>query len=144
MNDQIVQYIFHPVQNAEIEFDKDLQPKEQETLKSSVGLIRRLLLDAQAKFRKMVEENKQLAAKIDGSICAANQEVSALRAELEDTNKRLTELSVSDIPVKENGVHEVESGNECKYYIDMEITLISLTLSQRTNFRLDQIERVCR
>lgn len=55
-------------------------------------LIRRLLLDAQSKFRKMVEDNKQLAARIDGSIHAANQEVNALRAELADTNKRLSEL----------------------------------------------------
>ena len=55
----------------------------------------------QAKFRKMVEDNKVLAAKIDGSISTANQEVSALRAELEDTNKRLSALSDSDIGKKE-------------------------------------------
>ncbi|XP_006819717.1 kazrin-like [Saccoglossus kowalevskii] len=55
--------------------------------------MRRLLVDAQTKFRKMMEENKKLAARIDGSIQSANQDMSVLRAELEDTNKRITELS---------------------------------------------------
>lgn len=96
LNDQIVQFIFNPVHNDAGD-EKDLGPKEQETLHSSMVLIRKLLQDAQAKFRKMVEDNKQLAAKIDGSINAANQEVSALRAELEDTNKRLSELSDSEV-----------------------------------------------
>ena len=58
-------------------------------------LIRRLLQDAQSKFRKMVEENKQLALRIDGSIQSASQEVHALRAELADTNKRLSQISTS-------------------------------------------------
>lgn len=117
LNDQIVQYIFNPVHHGDIEIEKELQPKEQETLKSSMGLIRRLLQDAQSKFRKMVEENKQLAAKIDGSINAANQEVSALRAELEDTNKRLTEISATDtcaITVKKDYGMQVEE-NDTEY-----------------------------
>ena len=116
-----MQYIFNPVHHGDIEIEKELQPKEQETLKSSMGLIRRLLQDAQAKFRKMVEENKQLAAKIDGSINAANQEVSALRAELEDTNKRLTEISATDtcaVTVKKDyGMQVEENDTECKYEI---------------------------
>ncbi|KAL4221609.1 hypothetical protein ACF0H5_019866 [Mactra antiquata] len=130
LNDQIVQFIFHPniqYDGDTTEYDKDLGPKEQETLHSSMVLIRRLLQDAQAKFRKMVEDNKQLAAKIDGSICAANQEVSALRAELEDTNKRLSELSETETTKQENGVltdnesepthivrQKVDEENECK------------------------------
>ncbi|XP_060597921.1 kazrin-like [Ruditapes philippinarum] len=109
LNDQIVQFIFHggdvSTSREHIENDKDLGPKEQETLHSSMVLIRRLLNDAQAKFRTMVEDNKQLATKIDGSISAANQEVSALRAELEDTNKRLSELSENQSTKIENGVH---------------------------------------
>lgn len=92
LNDQIVEYIFRP-RNGEISFDSDLSPKHQDTLKSSMVLIRRLLNDAQSKFRKMVEDNKKLAARIDGSINAANQEVNSLRAELLDTNKKLTEIS---------------------------------------------------
>ncbi|XP_071146106.1 kazrin-like isoform X2 [Mytilus edulis] len=92
LNDQIVEYIFRP-RNGEISFDTDLSPKHQDTLKSSMVLIRRLLHDAQSKFRKMVEDNKKLAARIDGSINAANQEVNSLRAELLDTNKKLTEIS---------------------------------------------------
>ena len=82
-----------------------------------MGLIRRLLQDAQAKFRNMVEDNKQLAAKIDGSINAANQEVSALRAELEDTNKRLTEISSTDTVKKDYGMQVEENETECKYHM---------------------------
>lgn len=114
LNDQIVQYIFNPLHHGDIEIEKELEPKEQETLKSSMGLIRRLLQDAQAKFRKMVEDNKQLAAKIDGSINAANQEVSALRAELEDTNKRLTEMSSSESLKKDYGMQVEETDVEYK------------------------------
>ncbi|XP_041377484.1 kazrin-like isoform X2 [Gigantopelta aegis] len=96
LNDQIVQYVFAQ-NNIDINLEKDLSPKEQDTLRSSMVLIRRLLLDAQAKFRKMVDENKQLALKIDGSIQAANQEVNVLRAELADTNKRLSQISLDKV-----------------------------------------------
>ena len=41
----------------------------------------------------MVEDNKQLAARIDNSIHAANEEVNVLRGELRDTNKRLSQIS---------------------------------------------------
>ena len=94
LNDQIVEYIFRP-KNGENTVEQDLLPKHQDTLKSSMVLIRRLLHDAQSKFRKMVEDNKKLAIRIDGSINAANQEVNTLRAELLDTNKKLTEISES-------------------------------------------------
>jgi len=109
-----VQFIFNPIQNDAGD-EKDLGPKEQETLHSSMVLIRKLLNDAQSKFRNMVEDNKQLAAKIDGSINAANQEVSALRAELEDTNKRLSELSDSEIGKLNNGTNSEEEDTQCKY-----------------------------
>ena len=58
------------------------------------------LQDAQSKFRKMVEDNKQLAARIDTSIHAANEEVNVLRGELVDTNRRLSlisEATVTDV-----------------------------------------------
>ncbi|XP_076451782.1 kazrin-like isoform X2 [Babylonia areolata] len=70
-----------------------LTPKEQQSVQASMVLIRRLLHDAQGKFRSMVEENKQLAVRIDSSLQSANHEVHALRAELADTNKRLSEIS---------------------------------------------------
>lgn len=97
-----------------------LSPRESESLQASMVLMRRLLLDAQGKFRKMVEENKQLAIHIDGTIQAANQEVCALRAELADTNKRLSRMSVSsgDTGFKdgEGGASEGRrsGGSECQ------------------------------
>lgn len=81
----------------------DLSQREQDNLHTSIVLIRRLLQDAQGKFRKMVEENKELAVRIDGSIQSAHQEVHALRAELADTNKRLSQISTS---AEEEGVSE--------------------------------------
>lgn len=43
----------------------------------------------------MVEENKQLASRIDGDIQSAQEDVSVLRGELADTNRRLEELAVA-------------------------------------------------
>jgi hypothetical protein len=48
-----------------------------------------LFLCLQAKFRRMVEENKELAARIDGDIQQAQEEVALLRGELADTSRRL-------------------------------------------------------
>ncbi|XP_070561989.1 kazrin-like isoform X2 [Ptychodera flava] len=96
LNDQIVQYIFTPrcaTIPCDDSDDDQLQPRDRESLKTNLSLMRRLLVDAQTKFRKMVEENKQLANRIDGSIQTANQDMSVLRAELEDTNKRINEIS---------------------------------------------------
>ena len=44
-----------------------------------------------------MEENKQLALKIDGSIQAANEEVNALKAQLADTNKILFKITASKV-----------------------------------------------
>ncbi|XP_033611582.1 platelet binding protein GspB isoform X2 [Cryptotermes secundus] len=63
--------------------------RQQQALDSSMALMRRLLVDAQAKFRRMVEENKELAARIDGDIQQAQEEVALLRGELADTSRRL-------------------------------------------------------
>ncbi|XP_025079901.1 kazrin-like [Pomacea canaliculata] len=140
LNDQIVQYIFaqsfsagHNAKTLPADLDLSsqsqgdggtgqgaLSPRESESLQASMVLMRRLLLDAQGKFRKMVEENKQLAIHIDGTIQAANQEVCALRAELADTNKRLSRMSVSsgDTGFKdgEGGASEGRrsGGSECQ------------------------------
>lgn len=48
-----------------------------------------MVLYLQAKFRRMVEENKELAARIDGDIQQAQEEVALLRGELADTSRRL-------------------------------------------------------
>ncbi|XP_070206857.1 kazrin-like isoform X2 [Littorina saxatilis] len=80
-----------------------LSSRERDNLHTSIVLIRRLLQDAQGKFRKMVEENKQLAIRIDGSIQTANQEVHALREELADTNKRLSQISTSGEEIDDKG-----------------------------------------
>lgn len=41
----------------------------------------------------MMEDNKQLALRIDGAVQSASQEMTNLRAELTATNRRLAELS---------------------------------------------------
>ncbi|KAF7477899.1 Hypothetical predicted protein [Marmota monax] len=46
-----------------------------------------------AKILSMMEDNKQLALRIDGAVQSASQEVTNLRAELTATNRRLAELS---------------------------------------------------
>ncbi|XP_076330128.1 kazrin-like isoform X2 [Tachypleus tridentatus] len=104
LNDQIVQFIFSP-KAAELEFDsyKCDDPEttarcqqQRETLKSSMALMRHLLVDAQAKFRKMMENNKTLASRLDCDIQNAHQEVSILRAELADTNKKIAEITTTE------------------------------------------------
>lgn len=45
----------------------------------------------QAKFRKMVDENKQLVSRIEDEIQNAHEEVNDIRDELAETNKRLEE-----------------------------------------------------
>ncbi|KAL3861124.1 hypothetical protein ACJMK2_007193 [Sinanodonta woodiana] len=90
-------------------------------------LIRKLLLDAQAKFRKMVEDNKQLAAKIDGSINLANKEVDTLRAELVDTNKRLMDIHNAANERKDQGVQVSSDGTlTARQKTDEENELIQL------------------
>ncbi|XP_071494307.1 kazrin-like [Diadema antillarum] len=102
LNDQIVQFIFTP-KSAECDVSgggggDNLKPLERDSLKSNLALMRRLLVDAQAKFHRMMDDNKKLAAKIDTSLQNANQEVDALREELADTNKRLSQMSTDSAP----------------------------------------------
>lgn len=49
-----------------------------------------------------MEDNKQLAQRIDGAIQSASQEVTNLRSELSATSRRLTELGASSPPALEN------------------------------------------
>lgn len=49
-----------------------------------------------------MEDNKQLAHRIDGAIQSASQEVTNLRSELSATSRRLAELGASSPPALEN------------------------------------------
>ncbi|TKS77415.1 putative uncharacterized protein C1orf196 [Collichthys lucidus] len=49
-----------------------------------------------AKILKMMDDNKQLAQRIDGAIQSASQEVTNLRSELSATSRRLAELGASE------------------------------------------------
>ncbi|XP_031760551.1 kazrin isoform X2 [Xenopus tropicalis] len=71
-------------------------------------IMRQLLVEAQAKILKMMEDNKQLALRIDGAIQSASQEVTNLRAELTATNRRLAELNSADPCVMENNQHNTQ------------------------------------
>ncbi|XP_064460949.1 kazrin-like isoform X2 [Ornithodoros turicata] len=66
-----------------------------EALHSSMALMRRLLVDAQNKFRNMMDDNKALASRIDTDLHQAHQEVSQLRAELQDTNSRIADMAAA-------------------------------------------------
>ncbi|XP_065277423.1 kazrin isoform X1 [Emys orbicularis] len=94
LNDQLSHFIVN--KSKMLDEDKDaFLPSEKESLKNSMMLMRHLLMDAQAKILNMMEDNKQLALRIDGAIQSASQEMTNLRAELTATNRRLAELSSS-------------------------------------------------
>uniref|UniRef100_A0A1B6DCS0 SAM domain-containing protein n=1 Tax=Clastoptera arizonana TaxID=38151 RepID=A0A1B6DCS0_9HEMI len=86
-----------------------------------MALMKRLLIDAQAKFRRMVDENRSVATRIDGEIRQANVEMAALREELADTSRRLEEhltVSVKSPQTSESSneltsVTSTSSGKEC-------------------------------
>lgn len=66
------------------------------------------LLSPQANILQMMEDNKQLALRIDGAIQSASQEVTNLRSELTATNRRLAELNSADPCVMENNQHNTQ------------------------------------
>ncbi|XP_033942780.1 kazrin isoform X5 [Pseudochaenichthys georgianus] len=95
INDQIASFIVtgpKPVEPDQPVF----APPEKEPLQKSMTLMRHLLVDAQAKILKMMDDNKQLAQRIDGAIQSASQEVTNLRSELSATSRRLAELGATD------------------------------------------------
>ncbi|KAM8755328.1 kazrin-A isoform 1-T1 [Acanthopagrus schlegelii] len=95
LNDQIASFMVtgpKPVEPEEPAF----RPPEKETMQKSMTLMRHLLVDAQAKILKMMDDNKQLAQRIDGAIQSASQEVTNLRSELSATSRRLAELGASE------------------------------------------------
>ncbi|XP_062396755.1 kazrin-A [Sardina pilchardus] len=71
-------------------------PSERQSLHQSMGLMRHLLMDAQSKILKMMEDNKQLAQRIDAAVQSASQEVSNLRSELTATSRRLAQLGATE------------------------------------------------
>lgn len=110
LNDQIVEFIFS---GTELDDSHGGSPKQREALKASMSLMRRLLVDAQSKFRKMVEDNKQLASRIDGDLQTAHQEVNLLRQELADTNRRITQLQAHNQNHDDTNLREDEdSGSD--------------------------------
>ncbi|XP_071331891.1 kazrin-like isoform X1 [Trachinotus anak] len=95
LNDQIASFMVTGPKSLEQE-EPAFPPPEKETLQKSMTLMRHLLVDAQAKILKMMDDNKQLAQRIDGAIQSASQEVTNLRSELSATSRRLAELGATD------------------------------------------------
>ncbi|XP_072304815.1 kazrin-A isoform X3 [Eucyclogobius newberryi] len=98
LNDQIANFMVpgpKPVEPEE-EPDSSPSPPERDNMHKSMTLMRHLLVDAQAKIVKMMDDNKQLAQRIDGAIQSASQEVTNLRSELSATSRRLAELGAND------------------------------------------------
>uniref|UniRef100_A0A3Q1IPP5 SAM domain-containing protein n=1 Tax=Anabas testudineus TaxID=64144 RepID=A0A3Q1IPP5_ANATE len=95
LNDQIASFMVTGPKSLEQE-EHVFIPPEKETLQKSMTLMRHLLVDAQAKILKMMDDNKQLAQRIDGAIQSASQEVTNLRSELSATSRRLAELGATD------------------------------------------------
>uniref|UniRef100_A0A8C7XTG2 Kazrin, periplakin interacting protein a n=1 Tax=Oryzias sinensis TaxID=183150 RepID=A0A8C7XTG2_9TELE len=100
LNDQIASFMVTGPKSPEEEEEEEEEEKEvqqpfphpeKETLQKSMSLMRHLLVDAQAKILKMMDDNKQLAQRIDGAIQSASQEVTNLRSELSATSRRLAE-----------------------------------------------------
>ncbi|XP_031613470.2 kazrin, periplakin interacting protein b isoform X2 [Oreochromis aureus] len=65
----------------------------------------------------MMEDNKQLAQRIDGAIQSASQEVTNLRSELSATSRRLAELGASSPPGLENH-HQHNHHDDSLHYRD--------------------------
>ncbi|XP_047445654.1 kazrin-A isoform X2 [Mugil cephalus] len=95
LNDQIASFMVTGPKTVEKEEPVFPLP-EKEPLQKSMTLMRHLLVDAQAKILKMMDDNKQLAQRIDGAIQSASQEVTNLRSELSATSRRLAELGATD------------------------------------------------
>ncbi|KAK1157270.1 kazrin isoform X2 [Acipenser oxyrinchus oxyrinchus] len=112
LNDQIAHFMVNGPKALDDE-DGTFLPSEKETLKKSMTLMRQLLMDAQAKILKMMDDNKQLALRIDGAIQSASQEVTNLRSELTATSRRLAEISASEpTTIMENNQHNTQGEGE--------------------------------
>ncbi|XP_071191070.1 kazrin, periplakin interacting protein b isoform X2 [Salvelinus alpinus] len=110
LNDQIVHFMVTRPGTLSRE-DEAFMPGERDTLKKSMALMRHLLMDSQGKILKMMEDNKQLAQRIDGAIQSASQEVTNLRSELSATSRRLAELGASSPPSPLENNHQHHQHN---------------------------------
>ncbi|XP_028849505.1 kazrin-A-like isoform X2 [Denticeps clupeoides] len=104
LNDQLAHFMVSRPKSLDEEDDAFL-PSEKDTLQKSMALMRHLLMDAQAKILKMMDDNKQLAQRIDAAIQSASQEVTNLRSELTATSRRLAELGAESHMVENNQHH---------------------------------------
>ncbi|KAL1478208.1 hypothetical protein MTO96_016395 [Rhipicephalus appendiculatus] len=124
LNEQIVRYVLSspgggpPDDDASAKGHQQRPPQSEEPQQGKhrpcaghqqsggrrTGGGRGLLVDAQAKFRNMMDDNKALASRIDGDLQQAHQEVSQLRAELQDTNSRISSMAAAvQIPSAKSG-----------------------------------------
>ncbi|XP_029528119.1 kazrin-like isoform X1 [Oncorhynchus nerka] len=119
LNDQIVHFMVTRPGTLSREGEA-FMPGERDTLKKSMALMRHLLMDAQGKILKMMEDNKQLAHRIDGAIQSASQEVTNLRSELSATSRRLAELGASSppSPLENNHQHHQHNHHDSLRYQD--------------------------
>uniref|UniRef100_A0A8C6SSS6 Kazrin, periplakin interacting protein b n=1 Tax=Neogobius melanostomus TaxID=47308 RepID=A0A8C6SSS6_9GOBI len=101
LNDQIAQFMV-PSPCSLPEEDEPYVPGQRDNLRQSMTLMRHLLMDAQGKILKMMEDNKHLAQRIDGAIQSSSREVTNLRSELCATGRRLAELDPGSPPTLEN------------------------------------------
>lgn len=92
LNEQIVQVFLSSQSDGHLNEDPVTAARWSHQCRHSMVLMRRLLIEAQAKFRKMMSDNKALASRIDQDIQSAHLQVSALRAELADTNQRIRDI----------------------------------------------------
>ncbi|XP_016526200.1 kazrin, periplakin interacting protein b isoform X2 [Poecilia formosa] len=114
LNDQIAQFmVTRPCSLADEE--EAFIPGERDTLRKSMTLMRHLLMDAQGKILKMMDDNKQLAQRIDGAIQSASQEVTNLRSELSATSRKLAELGASSPPALENHLQHNHHDDSLRY-----------------------------
>ncbi|XP_056886004.1 kazrin, periplakin interacting protein b isoform X1 [Takifugu flavidus] len=116
LNDQLAQFMVTSPCSLTDE-DEVFVPGERDTLRKSMTLMRHLLVDAQGKILKMMEDNKHLAHRIDGAIQSASQEVTNLRSELSATSRRLAELGASSPPGLENH-HQYNHQDDSLHYRD--------------------------
>lgn len=63
----------------------------------------------------MMEDNKQLAQRIDGAIQSASQEVTNLRSELSATSRKLAELGASSPLALENHLQHNHHDDSLRY-----------------------------
>ncbi|XP_075237662.1 liprin protein kazrin [Lycorma delicatula] len=97
-----------------------------------MSLMKRLLIDAQAKFRRMVEENRSVGVRIDGEIRQAQEEMAALREELADTSRRLEEtLTVQSDSSNSNS--NTNSNSNCEVTSTSTTTTTPQTLTSVTS-----------